>query len=323
MASSKQWKKTSRHVRRRSWTPSLSISWKKSVRFLLLLAFMAVIPPFLFHYRLRRLREMQLKKCGWLDNPPLVCAHGGDASKAAPNTMDAYRAAILNHVDCIEIDVSRSLDGVLFPLHDRDLQRMSGNVSAKVGYLSQSQIRSLDASAGFQQEYSQEVPSAEDALLTISKSVKQVILDVKVGPPLYEKGLAADVLSLIAKTRCENCLVWAKSDLLGRDVIKLSPGVPVGYIVMIEPSTGVRSNLLRMRDAKVAGVYHPLIDEKLMSIMRRASKRVYAWTVDDKESMLKLLQNRVDAIVTSNPTLLQLLMQDMKSQCIEEGLTLP
>lgn len=33
--------------------------------------------------------------------------------------MDAYRFALLAHVDCIEVDVSRSLDGALFALHDR------------------------------------------------------------------------------------------------------------------------------------------------------------------------------------------------------------
>lgn len=33
--------------------------------------------------------------------------------------MDAYRIAIQNQVDCIEIDVSRSSDGILFALHDR------------------------------------------------------------------------------------------------------------------------------------------------------------------------------------------------------------
>ncbi|GKF32021.1 glycerophosphodiester phosphodiesterase GDPD4-like protein isoform X2, partial [Tanacetum coccineum] len=62
---------------------------------------------------------LELIKCRWLNNPPLVCAHGGDASKAFPNTMDAYQIALRAQVDCIEIDVSRSADGVLFALHDR------------------------------------------------------------------------------------------------------------------------------------------------------------------------------------------------------------
>ncbi|XP_038996643.1 uncharacterized protein LOC120121324 [Hibiscus syriacus] len=63
--------------------------------------------------------ETQLSRCGWLNNPPLVCAHGGDSTNAFPNTMSAYGFALRSQVDCIEIDVSRSSDGVLFALHDR------------------------------------------------------------------------------------------------------------------------------------------------------------------------------------------------------------
>lgn len=83
------------------------------------LAFIAIFPPIFFHFRLKRFNQMQGRKCGWLNDPPLVCAHGGDSTKAFPNTMDAYRIALDSQVDCIEIDVSRSSDGVLFALHDR------------------------------------------------------------------------------------------------------------------------------------------------------------------------------------------------------------
>lgn len=41
----------------------------------------------------------------------------------------------------------------------------------------------------------------------------------------------------------------------------------VGYIVMVDPSTGVRTNLLRMKGAGVVGIYHPLIDERTMRIL--------------------------------------------------------
>lgn len=32
----------------------------------------------------------------------------------------------------------------------------------------------------------------------VSGSVRQVILDAKVGPPLYERGLAKDILSVVS-----------------------------------------------------------------------------------------------------------------------------
>ncbi|XP_043718910.1 glycerophosphodiester phosphodiesterase GDPD4-like [Telopea speciosissima] len=302
------------------WNLFSRSSNRRFFRLLLILALLAVIPPIFFHFRLRRFQQMQLRKCGWLNNPPLVCAHGGDSTKAFPNTMSAYRIALLSQVDCIEIDVSRSSDGVLLALHDRDLQRISGNNSAKVGHLSMKEIKQLDDRHQFLREFDdQEIPTIEDALRSVSRSVRQVILDAKVGPPSYEQGLAQDILSIVEKTRCRNCLVWAKSDILVRDVTNLSSDTAVGYIVMKDPSTGTRTNLLRMKHARVVGVYHPLIDKKLVQILRGRNKKVYAWTVDYQVSMRKMLLAHGDAIVTSNPTLLQRLMQEIRTQCLEEG----
>ncbi|XP_062072964.1 glycerophosphodiester phosphodiesterase GDPD4-like isoform X3 [Humulus lupulus] len=211
----------------------------------------------------------------------------------------------------------------LLSMTGRDLQEMSGNITLKVGNLRMKEIKELGAvHHPDQKSTSGIVPTIEDALRLMSSSVRQVILDAKVGPPSYEKGLAKDILSVVERTRCENCLVWAKSDKLARDVIQESSDIAVGYIVMIDPSTGLRTNLLRMKGADVVGVYHPLIDEKLVRIVHGRNKKVYAWTVDDVNSMQKMLFERVDAIVTSNPTQLQRQMQDIRTECLEEGFTL-
>ncbi|XP_048227329.1 glycerophosphodiester phosphodiesterase GDPD4 isoform X2 [Ricinus communis] len=267
---------------------------------------------------------MRVRRCGWLNNPPLVCAHGGDSTHAFPNTMAAYHLAIRSRADCIEIDVSRSLDGALFALHDRDLQQISGHNTSKVGYLSMKEIKELYVPHQPAEEFhDQTIPTIEEALKLISTSVRQVILDAKAGPPSYEKGLAKDILSVVDRAQCRNCLVWAKGDNLVRDVIKQSSNVTAGYIVMVDPKTGNRMNLLRMKGARVVGIYHPLIDEKLVRILHGRNKQVYAWTVDDVDSMRRMLIERVDAIVTSNPSLLQRLMQDIRTQCREEGFSLP
>ncbi|XP_057973041.1 glycerophosphodiester phosphodiesterase GDPD4 isoform X4 [Malania oleifera] len=226
-------------------------SHRRSYKLLIMsLAFIALVPPIFFHFRLKRFHQMHLRKCSWLNNPPLVCAHGGDSTKAFPNTMAAYLIALRSQVDCIEVDVSRSADGVLFALHDRDLQRMSGNSTIRVGHLSMGEIKDLEAVHKLAVDFhDKKFPKLEDALTLISNSVRQVILDAKVGPPSFEKGLAKDILSIVKRTGCRNCLVWAKSDNLARDMIKLSADVMVGYIVMRDPSTGARSNLLRMKNA--------------------------------------------------------------------------
>ncbi|KAF5946721.1 hypothetical protein HYC85_016949 [Camellia sinensis] len=126
----------------------------------------------------------------WVAFPTLNgCDSGDNRSGTIETLMAAYHTALHSQVDCIEIDVSRSSDGILFALHDRDLQQISGNSTSKVGHLSVKEIKELD--------HDQNIPTVEDALKLISSSVRQIILDAKVGPPSYEKGLAKDILSVL------------------------------------------------------------------------------------------------------------------------------
>ncbi|VAH93749.1 unnamed protein product [Triticum turgidum subsp. durum] len=234
--------------------------------------------------------------------------------------MDAFRMALDARVDCVEVDVSRSSDGTLLALHDRKCGNPKDIPFVSIGIKAVTTRFQLSKTVR-----NQEVPKVEDALELISQSqsVRQVILDVKVGPPSFEKGLAEDVMSIIRRTNCKNCVIWAKSDDIGRDLIKLCKDVMVGYIVMMDWSTGRRMELVRIEGAKVAGVYHPLIHEKLMKVMHRNDRKVYAWTVDDSDSMKRMLYEQVDAIVTSNPSLLQELMQEIRTECMEDGFALP
>jgi hypothetical protein len=111
----------------------------------------------------------------------------------------------------------------------RDLQRIARNSSVQVGDLSMKQVSSLPLSLyqllgyAFLHPFfinllmiflqikeldvseivkgtlgSSRIPTLEEALALISNSVRKVILDAKVGPPMYEKGLAQDILSIVS-----------------------------------------------------------------------------------------------------------------------------
>lgn len=60
----------------------------------------------------------------------------------------------------------------------------------------------------------------------------------------------------------------------------------------------------------------------VISECNRREKKVYAWTVNDAKSMQRMLSERVDGIVTSDPTLLRQLMQRIRLQCFEDDFSL-
>lgn len=252
-----------------------------------------------------------------------MCAHGGDTSRAPPNTLEAYNLALESNVDCIEIDASRTHDGVLVALHDRDLQNIYSNDFVRVGDLTIDEVIKLDAGYNYPKEFqNQIVPTLRYALQHVSKSLKQVIIDAKIGPPKFEFSLAADILLVVNDTQCKNCLIWSKVDSLVEELKMLSPKVMAGYIVMKDPVTGRANDVVRMDGVEVVGAYYGLVNAKLVDDVHKAGKKLHVWTVNDREAMETMLSEGVDCIVTSYPYLLQRVMLETEEQCIQEGYSL-
>ncbi len=123
--------------------------------------------------------------------PPIVCAHGGASSAAAPpNTAEAFLAALRLGADCVEVDAARTRDGHLVVLHVRELltlvamappEKQRALLGTKdsasqlqVGDLTLAQLRGLRWRPG-----GQRVMDVGAALALTKAEVSLVTLDVK------------------------------------------------------------------------------------------------------------------------------------------------
>ena len=78
----------------------------------------------------------------------IVVAHRGASTSAPENTMEAYRLAVEQGADAIELDVHLTADGQLAVIHDETLERTTDGSGAVVDH-TMDQIRALDAGATF------------------------------------------------------------------------------------------------------------------------------------------------------------------------------
>ena len=94
----------------------------------------------------------------------VVIAHRG-ASKAAPeNTLAAFKAAIAQSTDWVELDVQENADGVVIVAHDSDFMRFARN-RLKVWNATTEELRHIDIGSWFAPEFSDErTPTLRHAL---------------------------------------------------------------------------------------------------------------------------------------------------------------
>ena len=124
---------------------------------------------------------------------PAVIAHRGASFDAPESTAAAYKLARDLGADYLELDLQRSKDGVLFALHDNNLQRTTDVASkfperkdSPANAFTIAELKTLDAGSWFNTAYPDRArPSyAGLKILTLDE-----IIDIALGNPLHKPGL--------------------------------------------------------------------------------------------------------------------------------------
>lgn len=124
---------------------------------------------------------------------PAVIAHRGASFDAPESTAAAYKLARDLGADYLELDLQRSKDGVLFALHDDNLQRTTDVASkfperkdSPANAFTLAELKTLDAGSWFNSAYPDRARPAYAGLkiLTLDE-----VIDIAQGNPLHKPGL--------------------------------------------------------------------------------------------------------------------------------------
>ena len=100
-----------------------------------------------------------------------VIAHRGASARAPENTLTAFRAALEDGADGVELDARLTADDVVVVLHDDDVSRVSG-AAGRVSEMTFEQLRALLVRG------SERIPSLTEVLEVVSGRV-DVVVEIK------------------------------------------------------------------------------------------------------------------------------------------------
>lgn len=228
---------------------------------------------------------------------PVVMAHRGACAEAPENTMTAFRLAMEQGVDYIELDVRMTKDGVLVVTHDDNLKRVAG-VNKNVWDMTYDEIKGLDVGSYYDPVYYQErIPTFEE-VLNLTKGKTRLNIELK--PSAHDKNLVENVISLIKKYDIEDsCMICCmKYDTL-KQVKALAPDIYTTYVMII-----AYSNFWDLDAIDAFSISHDRISKKIIANVKNRGKDIYAWTVNKEDDMNRVLDMGVDGVITDNPALL-------------------
>ena len=242
---------------------------------------------------------------------PRIVAHRGASHDAPENTLAAFRRAWQAGVECVELDVHLSRDGVPVIIHDSDTKRTTGK-AGKVADQTLAELRALDAGSWKSPAFAGEkIPTLAEALATIP-SGRTMFVEIKTG---------VETVPAVAKVVREATPPGAKIALQSFDAAALKafavelPDAPAYWTVdppidetdpqhpkpLPYPKTLV-ADAVRHGFPGVA-LYHGSVDDALLAELRAAKLEVDVWTINEPALFARWYTRDVRWIETDRPDL--------------------
>jgi glycerophosphoryl diester phosphodiesterase len=234
------------------------------------------------------------------NQPVVVIAHRGSSETAPENTLAAFRLAVEQRADFVELDVQESLDGEVVVMHDADLMRV-GRSPHKVWEANAADLRAIDIGSYVGSQFSNErVPTLAEAL-AVCKGGSRVIVELKSYG--HDQRLEEKVAAIVEASGMVNDTIFMSLDHdMVRRMKMLRPEWRVG--VLVAKALGDLTSL----EADFYAVEARLATRSMVRQAHRAGRDVYVWTVNDPAWMLSAMSHGVDGLITDKPEVARLVV---------------
>lgn len=226
-----------------------------------------------------------------------VTAHRGASRECPENTMAAFRMAAELGADWIELDVQQTADGQLIVMHDTNLLRTTG-VPKNVWEATWDEISGLDAGSWFSPEFAGEpVPLLSQVLeLAVEQGIR---LNIELKPTGHETDFEQQVVDLVREYGyAEGCVITSQVYSVLERVKEYDPEIRTVYVMSV-----AYGNLLKLEAADAFSVQAASLSSGMVSRLHDQGREVYAWTVNTRSIMDKMLRLNVDNLITDDITL--------------------
>jgi glycerophosphoryl diester phosphodiesterase len=227
--------------------------------------------------------------------PVLVIAHRGASAAAPENSLAAFRLAVEQRADFVELDVQESADGEVVVAHDTDLMKLAG-FAGKIWETDAATLRSIDIGSGKDPRFSAErVPTLAEAL-AVCKGRSRVVVELKSYG--HNQRLEERVAGIVeAAGMQDECIFMSLDHEMVRKMKRLRPSWRSGILVAT-----ARGDLTSL-GADFLAVEARMATPRFVRRAHRAGQDVYVWTVNDPAWMLAAMSRGVDGLITDRPDL--------------------
>ncbi len=224
----------------------------------------------------------------------LIMAHRGYSAAAPENTLPAFQAALDVGATAVELDVQMTRDGEIVVLHDDSIKRTTG-VDKKIWEVTYDEIKDLDNGSFFSPEFAgTRIPTLDEALRFCKG---RLYVNIEIKRTGHDEGIEDRVVQIIRDNEFrDECDVTSQDYETLEYINARYPDILLAYTSVI----GI-GNVHTLEAVDILSIQETFATYDTVAAMHRAGKKVFVWTVNEEETMERLIGLGVDAILTNDP----------------------
>ena len=253
-----------------------------------------------------------------------IIAHKCAAGIAPENTMASFQAALDIGVDMIELDVRQTKDEEIIVFHDQYLDRTT-NGTGNVHEYTLEQLKQLDAGSWFSSEFSsQKIPTLKEVLDLVNGRC-QVLIEIKhMEHPHYHdfSDKLVDIIRL-EENGFDWVLLQSYEDKYLEEAEMYDDRIQTNKMLIGEDSTPLLAFYIETKlrlglgdskeNLKTLNPEFTTLSPRRIFRMHSRGFKVFTYSVNSREEMIKMLNMGVDGIITDFPSELVKIRKEINS----------
>ncbi len=245
---------------------------------------------------------------------PIIVAHRGASAVAPENTLTAFKRAVDDGADAIELDIRLTSDGEVIVFHDAQLRRTT-NGKGKVEQLTLADLKRLSAGAWFDKSFfSETIPTLDEVLELLPRRIG---VNIEIKTDLQSRrhsDIVQRCCSVIQKHRAESyVLISSFHHAFIKDVKQWLPSVATG--LLFHPLKHVGRSAVAMTTHARANYMIFGGGTLRKAVVNKAHQHglcVGEFTVNTPRQFTRALWYGLDAVITDDPASLVVLRSQLK-----------
>lgn len=231
-----------------------------------------------------------------------LIAHRGDVSKGVENSLEALKAAAKEKAAYAEMDILLTKDHQFVVMHDYNLKRLAG-VDKDVKDMTLAEVQGLKIQ---QDGHTSHIPSFEEYVKRAKELNMKLLVELK--PHGAEPENYVDLfVQKMRELGVEKDYPAMSLDLsVMEKVEKKAPEIKTGYVIPIQFGRFENDSV------DFFAIEDFSYQEDLVTQAHEMKKELYVWTINDKQKLMKYLQQPIDGLITDELTEAQRLKKDLK-----------